>query len=134
MPCFRACCVKLLFFRLPAREIAAAARSPTLLPRIYRSIFHVLRRPDFNAEIFIALARSPSFIRSTLMKRSNESHFSSLAVNNVIHHNIHTTYVFDYIFYHIYTIYDKNYIYKTIKQIDKSNEQSTSSNSMFLRQ
>jgi len=34
-----------------------------LSPRIYRSIFHVPRRQDFNAEIFIVLARSSSFMR-----------------------------------------------------------------------
>jgi hypothetical protein len=31
-------------------------------PRICRTIFHVPRRPDFNAEIFIALARFASRI------------------------------------------------------------------------
>lgn len=38
-----------------------AARS--FAPRIYRSIFHVPRRPDFNAEIFIASARSRARLR-----------------------------------------------------------------------
>lgn len=33
-----------------------------LSPRIYRSIFHISRRPDFNAEIFIVLVRSSSFM------------------------------------------------------------------------